>query len=69
MEKKLEALFDNRVVERHIGKGLTDQAAYEAYLASLEDVADKARNSDVKFTHSGFGRRGRTYPLSTDTSD
>jgi hypothetical protein len=32
-------------------------------------VADKARNSDVKFTHSGFGRRGRTYPLSTDTSD
>ncbi len=39
----LERLFDVRTVHRHIREGRVTEAQYEAHLAALPDVSDKAR--------------------------
>jgi hypothetical protein len=44
-----DALFDSRVVDRHIKEGRTTQAAYESYLSSLPDESEECVQSDVRF--------------------
>lgn len=41
-DSKTARQFDKRTVERSIKKGLISRKDYEKYLASLNDVADKA---------------------------
>jgi hypothetical protein len=36
-------LFDRRIVERHIKRGLITRKDYDKYLKSLSDAADKLR--------------------------
>jgi hypothetical protein len=40
-ELKNPALFDNRVIDRHIKKGLTTRKDFEKHLKALPDVRDK----------------------------
>ncbi len=40
-------LFDIRVVDRHISKGLTTRKDHEKFLASLPDLAEQAELVDV----------------------
>ncbi len=40
------ALFDRRIVERNIKRGLTTRKDYERFLKSLADAADKVRSPD-----------------------
>ena len=35
-------LFDNRIVQRNLRRGLISQAEYERYLRELPDVTEKA---------------------------
>lgn len=44
-----EKLFDRRVVERNIAKGLITEEEYHAYLASLEDSEHKAEAFKAEF--------------------
>ena len=48
-EEKDARLFDTRVVERNIEKGLITREDYEAYLASLEDLTEKADSFEATF--------------------
>jgi hypothetical protein len=40
------ALFDRRIVERNIKRGLTTRKDYEKYLKSLPDVAGNIKSPD-----------------------
>ncbi len=42
-----DQLFDLRVVDRLIKKGLTSKKDYEKFLKALPDVADNAESIDV----------------------
>jgi len=42
MAKPTEEMFDKRVVDRNIQKGLISQADQDKYLAKLTDVEDNA---------------------------
>ena len=44
-----DAIFDSRVVERHIAEGRTTQEAYTAYLKSLPDETEEVIQSDLRF--------------------
>ena len=44
-------LFDVRLVEHHIRRGTTSQADYQAHLDSLEDCAEMAVETEVKFAN------------------
>ena len=46
-----ESLFDIRVVERNIARGKVTREQYEAYLASLEDVAEQGEEMATQFVH------------------
>jgi hypothetical protein len=59
MNVSKEELFDIRVVERNIARGLVTREEYNAWLASVEDSSDLCKTSDVRFTHSGGGRARR----------
>jgi hypothetical protein len=48
-----EALFDSRVVDRHIKEGRTSTEAYEAWLASQPDLSEECAPSDVRFVVRG----------------
>jgi hypothetical protein len=40
------SLFDRRIVERNIKRGLITRKDYDKFLKSLSDCADKVRSSD-----------------------
>ena len=44
-----ELLFDIRLVERHIAKGLTSREAYEQYLESLGDSQELGENVKIEY--------------------
>ncbi len=47
-----EAMFDLRVVERHIHEGRVTQAEYDTFLSGLEDSASNVETSSVSLvTH------------------
>ncbi len=46
-------IFDIRTVDRHIERGLTTRADYDAQLEALEDCAHLARPSNVHFIYNG----------------
>ena len=52
MERDQDTLFDARVVERHIQRGLVTREEYEAWLASLEDVGENAEECETRFVHT-----------------
>ena len=43
-----EKLFDSRVVEKNINKGLTTQKDYEKYLDSLADESKNCKEMDLE---------------------
>ena len=45
-DEKESRLYDTRVIERNIQKGLVSRKDYEKYLKSLADMKDKARTPD-----------------------
>ncbi len=47
------ALFDRRIVERNIKRGLITRKDYEKYLKSLSDAADKVRVPDEEQPSEG----------------
>jgi hypothetical protein len=49
MTDKNEKLFDRRVVERNIDKGLITRDEYEEYLEGLDDVEDRAEAIEAEF--------------------
>lgn len=49
---KPEPVFDTRTLRRHIASGMLTEADYQAYLASLEDCADKAEIATTRFVHT-----------------
>lgn len=49
MADKNEKLFDRRVVERNIDKGLVTREEYEEYLDGLEDAEDNADVIEAEF--------------------
>jgi hypothetical protein len=44
----LDFLFDKRIIERHIEKGLVDPVDYEKWLASLPDRSENAAVTAVE---------------------
>lgn len=52
MEADREYLFDLRVVDRNIIQGLCTEEEKRAYIESLEDLADRAVQSDTRFLHT-----------------
>lgn len=46
---KKEKLFDLRVVERNIHKGLITREEYEAYLSSLDDASAQSTQIESEF--------------------
>ena len=42
MMKNSELMFDRRIVDRNLDKGLVSEADYKAYLASLTDTENNA---------------------------
>jgi hypothetical protein len=59
------ALFDRRIVERNIKRGLTTRKDYEKYLKSLADAADKVKSPDEEPAPEGADVGGRTEPNPT----
>jgi hypothetical protein len=59
MNVSKEELFDIRVVERNIARGLVTREEYNAWLATLDDSTELSKTSDVRFMHSGGGRARR----------
>ena len=49
MSEKDKKLFDRRVVERNIDKGLITREEYEEHLESLEDAEDNAEPIEAEF--------------------
>jgi len=52
MSEKSAKLFDLRIVERNIQKGLVSRKEYEEYLAGLDDSADKAEKIEAEFVEN-----------------
>lgn len=47
--------FDTRTVNRHIARGVVEQAAYDKHLEEIEDCAFNAVESGVYFVYSENG--------------
>lgn len=52
MSTKSPKLFDLRVVERNIQKGLISRTEYAEYLAALTDVEDQAEKINAEFVEN-----------------
>lgn len=52
MSDKNPKLYDLRVVERNIQKGLITRKEYEEYLSKLDDSADKAEKMQAEFVEN-----------------
>ncbi len=59
------ALFDRRIVERNIKRGLTTRKDYEKYLKSLVDVAGKIKAPDEDQAPEGAPAEGAGVPEPT----
>ena len=44
-----EKLFDQRIVERNIKRGIVSREQYQEYINSLEDCSDLAADMETKF--------------------
>lgn len=53
-----EELYDVRKIDRLIAEGIVTREQYDAYLASLEDCAADADESNLRFTVHDRGHRG-----------
>lgn len=51
MSTNKEVLFDKRVVERNIARGLITREEYNAYLEGLEDAAKDSAPVNAQFEH------------------
>lgn len=51
MSTNKEVLFDKRVVERNIARGLITREEYNAYLEGLEDVVKDSATVNAQFEH------------------
>jgi hypothetical protein len=58
------ALFDRRIVERNIKRGLTTRKDYDKYLKSLADAADKVKSPDEEMP-TDDGPEGNDSPAPT----
>ncbi len=52
MSDKNPRLFDLRVVERNIQKGLITREEYNEYLAKLEDSSEQAEKIEAEFVEN-----------------
>lgn len=59
------ALFDRRIVERNIKRGLTTRKDYEKFLKSLPDAADKVKGPDEDQAAEGAPAEAAGNPEST----
>jgi hypothetical protein len=55
------SLFDRRIVERNIKRGLITRKDYEKFLKSRPDASDKLRLPD-EATHTGSTEEGKGTP-------
>jgi hypothetical protein len=73
MARKIdEHAYDVRTVERHLRSGLLSKKDYDKYLASLDDSAAQAAESEVRMTFDVARRRGddgRTVTTETTEED
>ena len=46
-----ENMFDQRVVARHIKRGLINQSDYDGHLESLEDCAELGEPCETEFSY------------------
>jgi hypothetical protein len=51
-----EVLFDKRVVERNIARGLITREEYNQYLESLEDASEQTIPVEAEFVHREFNK-------------
>lgn len=56
--EKNPKLFDLRVVERNIAKGLITRDEYEAYLQSIDDSAERAEKIESEFVENVLNQDG-----------
>jgi hypothetical protein len=61
-EAPTPALFDRRIVERNIKRGLTTRKDYDKYLKSLADAAGKVKSPDEERTSEGADGAGSPEP-------
>lgn len=52
MDNNRDHLFDVRIVERNITRGVVSREEYERWLESQEDAAELAENSSTHFVHT-----------------
>ena len=57
-------LFDRRIVERNIKRGLITRKDYDKYLKSLTDAADKLKPSDESHESGGIPEGNAAVPPS-----
>ena len=70
MAKKIdEHVYDVRTVERHVRSGLISKKDYEKFLASIEDSASQAAESDTRMTFDVARRRDDGRTITTETSE
>jgi len=61
-------LFDRRIVERNIKRGLTTRKEYDKFLKALPDAADKVRSPDEVPEPSSISEESDTPPSSEPQS-
>jgi len=70
MAKKIdEHVYDVRTVERHVRSGLISKKDYEKFLASIEDSAAHASESEVRMSFDVARRRDDGRTITTETSE
>ncbi len=52
MSDKNPKLFDIRIVERNIEKGLITRKEYEEYLKTMDDSAERAEKIEAEFVEN-----------------
>lgn len=52
MSDKNPKLFDIRIVERNIEKGLITRKEYEEYLKAMDDSAERAEKIEAEFVEN-----------------
>ena len=62
------ALFDRRIVERNIKRGLTTRKDYEKFLKSLPDAAEKVKSPDEEQSPEGASAEGAGQPEPTPSA-
>ncbi len=52
-----QLLYDKRLVDRHIARGLIEKTEYEKRIAALPDVEEKAASLASELTSVGVGHK------------